>query len=174
MTQPESAAAAPAPGTYRLDPERSTVHTHVKAMFGLLTVHGTFRLLSGEVTVAPDPAQSSVKVAIDTASYASGNATRDKDVTSEALLHAKEHPQITFDGSQVRPDGTGWVVSGSVTAHGSSVPAELRVQEARVEDGAVHFRATADLDRTAFGVTKKKGAVGRAVAVSIDAVGIPT
>jgi polyisoprenoid-binding protein YceI len=171
MTQPQS--AAPAPGTYRIDPERSTVRADVKAMFGLFTVHGTFRLLSGEVTVAADPAQSSVQAAVDAASYASGNDTRDKDVTSATLLDAKEHPQITFDGTQVRADGTGWVVSGSVTAHGTSAPAELRVDEARMEGGAAHFKVTARLDRTSFGVTKKKGMVGSTVDVAIEAVGVP-
>jgi polyisoprenoid-binding protein YceI len=37
-------AGAPAPGTYTLDPERTTIRADVKAMFGLMTVHGTFRL----------------------------------------------------------------------------------------------------------------------------------
>ena len=36
-------AGAPAPGTYTLDPERTTIRADVKAMFGLMTVHGTFR-----------------------------------------------------------------------------------------------------------------------------------
>ena len=37
---------APAPGTYILDPERTTIRADVKAMFGVMTVHGTFRLQS--------------------------------------------------------------------------------------------------------------------------------
>jgi hypothetical protein len=40
-------ADAPPPGTYALDPERTTVRADVKAMFGLITVHGTFRLQEG-------------------------------------------------------------------------------------------------------------------------------
>ena len=39
-------AGAPAPGTYTLDPERTTIRADVKAMFGLTTVHGSFRLQS--------------------------------------------------------------------------------------------------------------------------------
>ena len=41
------------------------------------------------------------------------------------------------------------------------------------EDGAARFRATARLDRTSFGVTKKKGMVGRTVDLVIEAVAQP-
>jgi polyisoprenoid-binding protein YceI len=176
MTEPQPAASAgqaPAPGSYRLDPERTTVRADAKAMFGLFTVHGTFRLVTGEVTIADDPAKSSVQASIATDSYSSGNATRDNDVTSETLLDAKAYPQITFESSQVRPDGAGWVVSGTVTAHGTGVPAELRVHSAVTENGAARFQVSGQLDRTSFGVTKKKGMVGQTVVLSIDAVGAP-
>jgi hypothetical protein len=53
---------------------------------------------------------------------------------------------------------------GSVTAHGTAVPAEIRL------DGEARFLATARLDRISFGVTKKKGMVGRTVDVTIEAV----
>lgn len=49
------------------------------------------------------------------------------------------------------------------------MPAELRVTETGAEDGLVRFRAAARLDRTSFGVTKKKGMVGRTADVVIEA-----
>jgi polyisoprenoid-binding protein YceI len=64
-------------------------------------------------------------------------------------------------------------VSGSVTAHGATVPAELRVTQTGAEDGLVRFRAAARLDRTSFGVTKKKGMVGRTADVVIEAAARP-
>jgi polyisoprenoid-binding protein YceI len=170
MTQPQT---TPAPGSYRLDPERSTVRADVKAMFGLFTVHGRFRLRSGEIVIADDPAGSTVQAVVDAASYASGNAKRDSDVTSAALIDAKAHPDITFAGTEVRQQGADWVVSGSVTAHGTSVPAEMRVHEAAVQDGAARFRVSTQLDRNSFGVTGKKGMVGATVNVVIEAVGVP-
>lgn len=176
MSQPDSPASAQAtvpPGTYRLDPAHSTVRADVKAMFGLFTVHGTFQLRSGEITVAADPTGSTVRASVDAGSYASGNTKRDSDVTSAALLDTKAHPEITFEGTEVRQDGSAWVVSGSVTAHGTSVPAQFQVHEAALDGGAVRFRVTARLDRTSFGVTNKKGMVGATVDVAIDAVGEP-
>ena len=167
-------AVAPPPGTYMLDPELTTIRADVKAMFGLMTVHGTFRLRAGQVSIAADPGASSVQASIEAGSFASGNTTRDADVVSASLLDAKAYPEISFDGTGARQDGTGWLVSGSVTAHGTAVPVELRVTEARAEDGVVRFRATARLDRTSFGITKKKGQVGRTADVVIEAAARPT
>ena len=172
MTEPFPADAPP-PGTYTLDPGRTTIRADVKAMFGLLTVHGTFRLRAGQVSIGADPGASSVQASIEAGSFASGNTTRDADVVSASLLDAKTYPEITFTGQGARRDGDGWLVAGSVTAHGTAVPAEVRLSDARLEGGGARFRATARLDRTSFGVTKKKGMVGRAVDLVIEAVAQP-
>jgi polyisoprenoid-binding protein YceI len=157
----------PAAGSYTLDPESTTIRCDCKAMFGLFTVHGTFRLSAGEVTIAADAGQSAVRATIDAASYDSGNKTRDADVTSATLLDAKAFPEITFTGSGVRQEGTDWVLSGSVTAHGITQAVPLLITQPQGEAG--RFLATATLDRTAFGVTKKKGMVGNTVHLTIDA-----
>ena len=65
------------------------------------------------------------------------------------------------------------MISGSVTAHGTAVPTEIQVSDARLEAADARFRATARLDRTSFGVTKKKGMVGRTVDLVIEAVAHP-
>jgi polyisoprenoid-binding protein YceI len=177
MTQPASGTrptGAPAPGTYLLDPERSTVRADVKAMFGLATVHGTFRLNAGQVIIAADAADSSVRASIDTASFASGHSVRDGHVVSAQLLDAGAYPEIIFTGQGVRPDGADWIVTGSVTAHGTAQPVEVRVTDAQLEAGTARFRATARLDRASFGITKKKGTVGRTVDLVIEAVAHPT
>jgi len=159
------------PGTYILDPERTTIRADVKAMFGLTTVHGRFRLEAGQVSIAGDPAASRVHASIAAGSFASGLGVRDGHVVSADLLDARAYPAITFAGQGARRDGDGWVVPGSVTAHGTTVPAEIRLGGVRVESGEPRFSATVRLDRTSFGVTKKKGMVGRAVHVIIEAVG---
>jgi polyisoprenoid-binding protein YceI len=166
-------ADAPPPGTYTLDPERTTIRADVKAMFGLITVHGTFRLQAGQVSIAADPGSSGVQASIEAGSFASGNTTRDADVVSATLLDAKTYPEITFTGQGARRDGDSWVISGSVTAHGTAVPTEIQVSDARLEAGDARFRATARLDRTSFGVTKKKGMVGQTVDLVIEAVAHP-
>lgn len=158
------------PGTYILDPARTTIRASVKAMFGLMTVRGGFRLQSGQVSIAGDPAASAVRASIEAGSFDSGLGSRDADVVSAALLDARAYPEITFTGQGARRDGDGWVVPGSVTAHGTAVPAEIRLGDVRAGDGETRFVATARLDRTSFGITKKKGMVGRTVDVVIEAV----
>jgi len=159
-----------APGTYILDPARTTIRADVKALFGLMTVRGEFRLQSGQVSIADDPAAASVRASIAAGSFDSGHGTRDADVVSAALLDARAYPEITFTGRGARRDGDGWVVPGSVTAHGTAVPAEIRLGDVRAGDGETRFLATARLDRTSFGITRKKGMVGRTVDVVIEAV----
>lgn len=172
MTEPASAAPAVAPGTYRLDPGRSTIRADVQAMFGLLTVRGTFRLKSGEVTIAEDAARSIVRATIDASSFSSGNALRDRDVLSAAMLDASAYPEIRFAGEGPRLRGAGWLVPGSVTARGVTVPAELEMSDIRTEGGVFRFHAVTTLDRTKFGATSRQGVVGRTIALSIDAVAV--
>ena len=172
MTEPRSAVSAtttPPPGRYRIDPEHTTIKADVRAMFGLVMVHGTFRLQDGEVQIAADPGRSSVQATIDAGSFASGLAARDADVISANLLDASDYPEITFTGGEPRPENSGWLLPGSVTAHGTTVPAELRVTVTGADPVEVRFHAVARLDRASFGVTKKKGMVGRTVNLTIEA-----
>ena len=63
----------------------------------------------------------------------------------------------------------GWLLPGSVTAHGITAAVEVRMTVSVIEAGLVRFRAAARLDRTLFGVTGKPGIVGRTVDLTIDA-----
>lgn len=168
------ASAAPSPGSYLLDPERTHVHVGVKAMFGLFTVHSSMRLRSGEIVVAAIPTGSSVTAAIESASFSSGNVKRDRDVTAAGLLDAAAFPEITFESDTVRQDGDGWVVTGTVSAHGQNVITNLQVTNVALQDGALICRATARLQRADFGITKKKGMVGPSAHITIDAIATPT
>lgn len=142
-------------------------------MFGLTTVHASLRLRAGEVHIAREPSNSTVQASIDAASFASGNAKRDRDVTSTDLLDSAVYPEITFTGQSTRPRGPGWAVQGSVAAHGATDPVEVYVDQAGFEDDIAHFHATARIDRTRFGITNKKGMVGRYVDLIIDAFAVP-
>jgi len=175
MNQPSpgASAAAPPPGRYRLDPARTTIRADVPAMFGLVTVHGTFRLAAGEVHIAADPGQSSVRLIIDAGSFSSGLGVRAADAMSAALLDASAYPEIAFTGRGPRPDGAGWLLAGEVTAHGVTAPVEIRITLAAADDGVARFRAVARLERTSFGITKKQGMVGTTVDLTVEAACVP-
>ena len=161
-----------APATYTLDPERTTIRANVKAMFGLLTVHGTFRLRSGQVSLAPDPGASSVQASIEAGSWP--RATRTGTPTSSrrpCWTPGLPGDHLLWPGRAPRRRRLGGARVGDRARDRGA--AEIRLGDVRQEAGGARFLATARLDRTSFGVTKKKGMVGRTVDLVIEAVAEP-
>ena len=160
---------APTAGTYRIAPQHSTVSYSGRHMFGLGTVHATLAVTSGEVQVRDPVAESTVVVSMDPASFSSGNARRDRDVVAAALLDCATHPKISFASRGLREDAGHWVLSGTVTAHGTAVPVDVVIDRMTPQgDGMrVHARA-GHLDRQAFGITGSKGMVGRYLDLDFD------
>jgi polyisoprenoid-binding protein YceI len=167
---PDTAAVQiPAAGTYRLDPEASSVSFATRHMFGLAGVTGSFRLISGKITITDPVTSSAASAVIDAASFHTGSAARDKDVKSANFLHAGEHPQITFTSTELAREGDRWLLCGQITVRGSSGPAELVISEARTAEDGFAVKATTRIDRYAHGLTKKKGMAGRYLDLTITA-----
>jgi len=162
----------PTTGIYVLDPERTIIRCDCKALLGLLTVHGTFRLSAGRVRIADDLAQSGATASIAAGSWESGNSARDADVMSATLLDVKTYPEIAFSGTGARAEGDGWVLPGSLTAHGTTRPVEARVGQVSVEGSTARFLVTAAVDRMDFGVTGQKWRTGHIMKLTIEAVGV--
>jgi polyisoprenoid-binding protein YceI len=167
---PDSATVQiPAAGTYRLDPQASSIAFATRHLFGLGPVTGTFRLISGEITIADPVTSSTASAVIDATSFHTGKAARDKDVKSANFLHAGEHPQISFASTDVVRDGDKWLLRGQITVRGTSAPAELIVTEARTDQNGLFVKATTRIDRYAHGLTKKKGMAARYLDLTITA-----
>ncbi len=167
---PDSATVQiPAAGTYRLDPQASSISFATRHFFGLAAVTGTFRLVSGDITIVDPVTSSTASAVIDATSFHTGNAARDKDIKSANFLHAGEHPQISFASSDVVLDGDRWLVRGQITVRGVSAPAELVVTEAHADENGLFVKATTRIDRYAQGLTKKKGLAGRFLDLTIIA-----
>lgn len=163
------AVQVPATGTYMVDPVQSVVSYSGRHMFGVGAVHATFTVRSGELAVRVPASSSTVAVAIDAASFHSNSAKRDKDVTGRSLLDVEAFPDITFASDGLREDGDRWLVTGSVTAHGNTVPVEVVVDDVHPEGDGIRLHARADhLDRHAFGITGSKGMVGRYLDLDFD------
>jgi polyisoprenoid-binding protein YceI len=154
-----------APGTYRVDPARSSVAFSVKHLFGMATVHGTLAVRDGTVVVADDPRRSHVTATVDAGSFRTGNARRDKDVTSKKFLDTSRYPTMSFEGTALtrREDGP-WQLSGTLTVHGTDGHVVVIVTE---EPGGL-LRGTARADRHAFGVTSGKGLIGRYLDITVE------
>jgi len=164
----------PPAGTYRIDPANSEIGYSGKHRFGTGTVHATFTIKSGEIRVADPITGSGVAVTVDAASFKSNSARRDKDVRGARLLDIARYPEITFASDRLREEGDHWVVSGTVTAHGETVPVDVTIDRVTREGAAISIHGRAQhLDRYALGVTRGKGMVGRFLDLEINAHATP-
>jgi polyisoprenoid-binding protein YceI len=171
LDQHSQPLTAPASGTYRLDPHRSRVRYTGKHMFGLGTVHATFSIQDGELRIGDAMNTLRAKVTVDAASFHSDSDKRDRDVRSRGLLDVEHYPDITFASERIRQTPDGWLVPGTVTAHGRAVPIDVRIDRLTVDGSELHVHGWArNLDRTAFGITGSRGLVGRHLDLEIEVV----
>jgi len=163
----------PAPGTYRIDQNQSEVRYSGKHMFGLGTVHATFRIEQGQIEVADPLESSSATVVVDAASFRSDSARRDKDVRSAGLLDVGNHPKIIFVTHELRGSGDGWLAIGTLTVHGRTLPVQVLFDVVQQEGNGIRVHGRADhLDRTAFGITGSRGFAGRYLDIDLDVLAV--
>jgi len=147
----------PAAGAWVFDPSHSSVEFVARHLM-VSKVRGGFSTFSGTVTVADPVEDSRVEVAIDAASFTSGDDNRDAHVRGEDFLDVERFPALTFKGSGPRKNGAGWILPGELTIRDVTRPVELAVEALGViadpwgNEKAV-FSATAEIDREEFGVT---------------------
>jgi polyisoprenoid-binding protein YceI len=94
------AAIAQKPGQLHLhlDPAMTEVHYTLKDT--IHTVHGTFHMSAGDIVFNSQTGEASGKIAVDTASGASGNDTRDGKMKKE-YLEVPSFPVATYEVDHV-------------------------------------------------------------------------
>jgi polyisoprenoid-binding protein YceI len=168
-TETKSPLADVTPGSYRLDPEHTTITIRVKWNWGLHTVKGSFGLHQGSFVLDESGNLTDVAATIDVASFDSHNGRRDRHIKSADFLDAERFPTITFAGGRSRLEGEHPVLSGAMTIHGVTETVDVQIVKIEQAGGLARFEATARLDRTRFGVTHMPRRVGTAIAIAISA-----
>lgn len=139
--------------TWVLDPTASTAAFSHKTMWGLATVHGTFRELAGSGEVLADGSGRG-RLEIAAASLDSRNRQRDTHLRSADFFNAAEQPVIVVDIVRVTPlDSDSAQVSGTLTVAGRTRPLVVAAKVTESTDQAVTLAAEADIDRADFGMT---------------------
>jgi polyisoprenoid-binding protein YceI len=159
-------------GRYRLHPELTTV-TFSARKFGLFTIRGTMRLVSGTFTVASPFERSTLHAVLATDSFATPMRKRDEHVKGPKLLDAANYPRVEFDSTEIAAAGGGWEIQGLLALHGSVAPEALMVDAATFDGGLARVQAQARVDRRDFGVTALHAAASWLIHVQIEAVGSP-
>lgn len=158
-------------GRYGLDASRSTVVFHTRHLFGLAGVSGTMQVVSGEIVVDTAAAQGvSITVTISASSFDTGNARRDGEVRSAKFLNVEEYPELTLRAGPVEQVQCSWMLPSELSVRGTTEPLVLTVESVQATDQGFRARATARVDRYAFGLTAAKGMAARFLDIDLDVV----
>lgn len=143
-------------GTWTLDPSETTIELHTKAMWGLAKVTGHFTATEGSAVVGSDGSVSGTLV-IDAASVNTGTAKRDEHLRTKDFFEVDTYPTFVYAVGAVKPaaDGT-FAVSGTFTVHGQTRPLDLVATATVTAPGRATVTASADIDRTQWGLTWTK------------------
>jgi len=127
-------------GDWSLDASRSTVELKTKSMWGLATVKGVFREVTGEGTVAADGKVSGT-IRVAAASIDTKNSRRDKHLRSNDFFDVDNYPDIIFVADGAAPS--------SDRRRPVSFPATVSVPGG----GEVWLDAEVQINRADFGLT---------------------
>ncbi len=111
--------------TYTIDDSKAGAHSQIDVQvshLGISWVKGRFNNFSGTFEYDKnDIDASSVNLTIDTTSFDSNHAKRDKHVMSSDFLDASKYPQASFKSTMIKGMGEGKVtVTGDLELHGVS------------------------------------------------------
>jgi polyisoprenoid-binding protein YceI len=138
-----------AAGSWRLDPEHSSVEFQVPHFWGLISVKGHFERYEGRLDLQSEPA---VALTIEADSLDTGNRKRDQHLRSSDFFDVEHHPQVRFVSDTVTLSGGALGVRGHLHAAGASIPLELdatlRATEGGIEIEAVTHALHRDLGMT--------------------------
>src|SRR5919108_3786455 len=109
-------------GTWRLDPESSSVEFHVRHFWGLITVKGHFDRYDGTLDLNARPA---LTLAIQADSLDTKNNKRDEHLRSKDFFHVANHPEARFESDTAALHGNTLQVSGRLHAAGRTIPLRL-------------------------------------------------
>jgi polyisoprenoid-binding protein YceI len=134
---------------WRIDPQRSSVEFHVRNLYGLQMVKGSFERYEGTLDLAREPA---IELTIEAASLNTNNARRDEHLRSADFFDAVVHPQVRFVSQHAIVDGDRLDVHGDLHAAGRSIPLEMKGTMRRDGD-ELEFDVTTFADHRGLGMT---------------------
>jgi polyisoprenoid-binding protein YceI len=134
---------AQAPGELAIDFDPANTKVEFTLADVLHTVHGSFRLKSGNIHFDPSSGLAGGALVVDAASGDSGNKTRDRKMTKE-ILEADKYPDAIFTpkkviGQLALEGGSQVQVQGTFRLHGADheitlvVPAQVNGNQVQMQ-----------------------------------------
>jgi polyisoprenoid-binding protein YceI len=156
-TRTVAGTEVPAAGEWTLDSSHSAVAFTGRHLM-VTKVRGTFPVLDGAITIAEDPAESSVQVTIDLANVESGSADRDGHLRSADFFDTENHPTATFASTNLDWNGGEEAkLEGDLTIKGVTKPVVLDVEYGGVATDPwggtrLGFSASTEVNREDWGL----------------------
>jgi polyisoprenoid-binding protein YceI len=169
-----SLSAQAAVEIYKIDNSHSSVKFSVRHFVSKTT--GSFNQFEGTITVDRDNlANSSVKAAIQILSVDTANAKRDTHLNKEDFFDSAAHPLMVFESTKwaATDKENVFTVTGNLQMHGISKQVVLNVELLGFGEGMrgaylSGWEATTTLNRSDWGVSGGKPAVGDDITVTIN------
>src|SRR6202051_3400090 len=122
---------------FSVDPAKSTVHWSVES--SLHTVHGTFHVKRGTLSVDPATGKVSGEIVVDATSGDSGNNARDHRMHKE-ILESNQYSEVVFrpdraDGTIVQLGNSNLKLHGIFSLHGADHELNVPTQATLTEEG---------------------------------------
>ena len=143
-------------GTWQIDPAHSVVGFAVRHLIS--RVRGTFAEFGGEITIAEDRAESTVRVEIVVASVNTGTAMRDDHLRSGDFFEVERHPVMIFTSTGLRQADGEWVLEGELTVRGTTRPVRIELDYLGFDptglqgEPRVGFEGRTTIRRSDFGI----------------------
>jgi polyisoprenoid-binding protein YceI len=134
---------------WRIDPDRSSVEFHVKAMWGIVTVKGGFSRYHGTLHLSGDPA---IELTIEADSLDTKNKRRDTHLRSPDFFDVEQHPYVRFVSDSAALEGERLSVHGELHARGTSMPLDIDATLRRAGD-ELELEAVTIADHRRLGMT---------------------
>ena len=168
-------ASAALPTQWELDNSHTRVGFSVEHL-GFSTVMGHFSDVDGTVQFdLKNPNQTKLNFVIDTDSIDTGWEARDEHLVGDEFFNAEQYPTATFKSTQVNfvnPQQA--KVTGDFTLLGQTKPLTLDLTLRKIakspltNEPVIGFRATGNIDRTAYGMDAYSQGITTNVPLQID------
>ena len=146
------------PGVWNIDTAHTTVGFTARHLM-ITKVRGRFGAVTGALTIAEDPMQSTVVATIEMASVDTNDESRDGHLRSPEFFDVEAHPTMTFTSTELRGSlsSAEFVLVGDLTVNGVTKQVELDLEFEGVSPDPwggtrVGFTAEGEIDRRDFGL----------------------
>lgn len=121
--------------------------------YGAKPFTGTFSDWSADIVFGPeDLAASSISVAIQVASWQSGDSDRDSAAQASRWLNSAEFPTATWESTSIEASGDAYVGHGIFTIAGVTSPLDLNFT-VEIDGDTAHAIGTTTFDHHDVGIT---------------------